>query len=165
MKNKKWIWIVVAIALVAAAAAGVYFIGGSKEPVCVYGFYDGTAGMADYYDYNNESTGMVTSQGVQAVYLSDTQEILEVLVSEGQQVKKDDVLFTYDTTLSDIALMQKDLAVQQLKLDLETARKELKVINSYVPIRYYEVETPEPEEPEEPVANLADFDLTGKVHE
>ena len=163
MKNKKWIWIVLAIVLAAAAAvAGFLFLGQNKESVFVYGFYDGIAGMADYYDYNNESTGMVVSEGVQAVYLSDTQEVLEVLVTEGQEVKKGDILFTYDTTLSNISLMKKDLAVQQLKLDLQTAEKELKVINSYVPIRYYKVETPEPEEPAEPVANLADFDLTGK---
>lgn len=162
MKNKKWIWIIVAAAVVLAAGAGVYFMGQNKEPVYVYGFMDGIAGMTDYYDYNSESTGMVTSQGVQSVYLSETQEVLEILVTEGQEVKKGDVLFTYDTTLSNISLMKKDLAVQQLKLDLETAKKELKVINSYVPIRYYDVEVPEPEEPAEPVANLADFDLTGK---
>ena len=164
MKNKKWIWIIVALAVVAAAAAGVYFMGQNKEPVAVYGFYDGIAGMTDYYDYSSESTGIVTSQGVQAVYLSETQTVLEVFVTEGQPVKKDDVLFTYDTTLSDIALMQKDLAVQQLKLDLQTAQKELKVINSYVPIRYYQVEAPEEETPAEPVENLSDFDLTGKTH-
>lgn len=165
MKNKKWIWIILAVAVVlAAAAGGVYFLGQNKEPVYVYGFQEGIVGMADYYDYSGESTGMVTTEGVQAVYLSDTQTVLEILVTEGQEVKKGDVLFTYDTTLSDISLMQKDLSVQQLKLDLETAQKELKVISSYVPIRYYEVETPEPEEPAEPVKNLADFDLTDKQY-
>jgi hypothetical protein len=104
--------------------------------------------MADYQDYTNESSGMVTTDRVQNVFLSPTQTVLEMMVTEGQAVKKGDVLFTYDTTLSDIALMQKDLAVQQTKLDLEAAQKELRVINSYVPIRYYEVETPEPTEPE-----------------
>lgn len=165
MKSKKWkwIWIVLAVVVViGAAAGGIYYSQSNKEPVFVYGFADGIAGMTDYYDYSNESSGMVTTDRVQNVFLSDTQTILEMLVTEGQQVKKGDVLFTYDTTLSDIALMQKDLSVQQLKLDLETAQKELRVINSYVPIRYYEVEVPEPTEPPEPVANLADFDLTDK---
>lgn len=163
MKNKKWIWIVLAVLIVAAAVvAGIFLLGQSKEPVPVFGFMDGVAGMADYYDYNNESTGMVTAEGVQTVYPSETQTSLEILVTEGQSVKKGDVLLKYDTTLSDIELMQKDLAVQQLKLDLQTAQKELKVIKSYVPIRYYDVEVPEPEEPEEPVADLSEFDLTGK---
>lgn len=162
-KNKKWILIAAtALVLVAGIVAAVLLTQGSKDPVYVYGFSEGIAGMTDYYDGGNESSGMVTTDRIQPVYLSDTQTILEMKVTEGQSVKKGDVLFTYDTTLSDIALMQKDLAVQQAKLDLETAKKELAVINSYKPIRYYEVETPEPEEPAEPVANLADFDLEGK---
>lgn len=163
-KNLKWLWIPVALAVAAGAVwGGIRYSGQNREPVYVYSFMDGIPGMSDYQDYSGESSGMVTTDRVQNVFLSGTQTVTEMLVTEGQQVKKGDVLFTYDTTLSDIALMQKDLAVQQAKLDLETAQKELRVINSYKPIRYYEVETPEPTEPEEPVANLADFDLTDKT--
>ena len=165
MKRKKWIWIAVAAAVVIGGiVAGVLFARSNQEPVFVYGFADGIAGMTDYYDGGNESSGMVTTDRIQPVYLSDTQTILEMMVTEGQEVKKGDVLFTYDTTLSDITLMKKDLAVQQAKLDLETAKKELKVINSYKPIRYYEVEAPEPTEPAEPVADLGTFDLEGKEY-
>lgn len=168
MKKRKKLWIiwVVLILLLAGGAFGgwYWYSQQNQEPVFVYGFADGIAGMTDYYDYSNESYGMVTTDRVQNVYLSGTQTILEMMVTEGQQVSKGDVLFTYDTTLSDITLMQKDLAVQQAKLDLETAQKELRIINSYVPIRYYEVETPEPTEPAEPVADLKDFDLTDKAY-
>lgn len=164
-RNKKWLWILLVLVLAAGGiGGGIWYSRQNQEPVFVYGFADGIPGMTDYYDYSNESSGMVTTDRVQNVFLSSTQTILEMMVTEGQQVKKGDVLFTYDTTLSDIALMQKDLAVQQAKLDLETAQKELRVINSYVPIRYYEVEVPEPTEPPEPVANLADFDLTDKTY-
>ena len=166
MKNKrKWLYIALAAAVVVAAVAGGIFAASrNREPVYVYSFSEGIVGMTDYYDYSGESSGMVTTDRVQNVFLSSTQTVLEMLATEGQEVKKGDVLFTYDTTLSDIALMQKDLAVQQAKLDLETAQKELRVINSYVPIRYYEVEEPEPTDPPEPVANLADFDLEGKTY-
>lgn len=165
MKRKKWIWIAVAvIVIIGGIAAGVFIARSNQEPVFVYGFSDGIAGMTDYYDGGSESSGMVTTDRIQTVYLSDTQTILEMLVTEGQEVKKGDVLFTYDTTLSDITLMKKDLAVQQAKLDLETAQKELQVINSYKPIRYYEVETPEPTEPAEPVADLSTFDLEGREY-
>lgn len=163
-KNKrKWIIAVIAIVvLIGAAIGGVYFMSQNREPVYVFSFQDGIVGMTDYYDYSGESSGMVKTDRVQNVFLSDTQTVKEVLVSEGQQVKKGDVLFTYDTTLSDIALMQKDLSVQQMKLDLETAQKELRIINSYVPIRYYEVEVPEPTEPPEPIEDLSKFDLKDK---
>lgn len=164
MKRKKtWLWILLTVAVAAAGVTGfIAYSRANRDPVFVYGFADGTAGMTDYHDYSNESSGMVTTDRVQNVFLSDTQTVLEILVSEGQQVKKGDVLFTYDTTLSDITLMQKEISVQKTKLDLETAKKELQVINSYVPIRYIEVEQPEETEPAEPVADLTQFDLTDK---
>lgn len=166
MKNKrKWLWIILAVVLIAGLAfGGVYYAKQNREPVFVYSFQEGVVGMTDYYDYSGESSGMVTTDRVQNVFLTETQTVKEILVEEGQSVKKGDVLFTYDTTLSDIALMQKDLSVQQAKLDLETAQKELRVINSYVPIRYYEVVVPEPTEPPEPVADLSTFDLTDKTY-
>ena len=164
-RNRAWIWILVAVLLIGGGAGGWYWYSQqNQEPVFVFGFDQGIPGMADYQDYSGESSGMVTTDRVQNVFLSGTQTITEMLVTEGQQVKKGDVLFTYDTTLSDIALMQKDLAVQQAKLNLQTAEKELRVINSYKPIRYYEVEVPEPTEPAEPVADLKQFDLTDKTY-
>lgn len=162
-KAKKWIWIVVAaVVVIGVAAAAVLVSQNNREPVYVYGFADGIAGMTDYYNGGNESGGIVTTDRIQTAYLSQTQKVLDILVTEGQQVQKGDVLFTYDTTLSDITLRQKELSVEQAKLDLETAKRELAVINSYVPISYHEVVLPEPEEPAEPVADLADFDLEGK---
>ena len=136
--NKKWIWIAVsAVVVIGGIVAAVLVMQNNKEPVFVYGFAEGIAGMTDYYDGGNESSGMVTTDRIQPVYLTDTQTVLEVLVTDGQQVKKGDVLFTYDTTLSDITLRQKELSVEQAKLDLETAKRELSVINSYVPISYH----------------------------
>ncbi len=167
-KKKKWIWIVVALCVLIAAAAGaiIYLPKMNSEPVYVYSFYDGLPGMADYYEGSGESSGMITTDKVQTVYISDTQTITEVLVSEGQQVKKGEVLFTYDTTLSDIALQRKALSVEQSKLDLETAKRELAVINSYVPISYKPVETPDPEEePTEPEKEISDLELEGKDYE
>lgn len=165
MKNKKkWIIIlVVAAVLVAAAVAAAIWVlpNMGKETVYVYGFMDGTAGMTDYYEGSGESSGMVTTDRIQTAYLSGTQTVTEVLVSEGQEVKKGDVLFTYDTTLSDIALMKAELAIQQSKLDLETAKQELRVINSYVPISYHEVEQPEIEQPAQPDREISELALEG----
>ena len=98
-KNKrKWIIAVIAIVvLIGAAIGGVYFMSQNREPVYVFSFQDGIVGMTDYYDYSGESSGMVKTDRVQNVFLSDTQTVKEVLVSEGQQVKKGDVLFTYET--------------------------------------------------------------------
>ena len=102
MKKRK-VWIIAAVVTALLAGGGglwYYLAQRSVEPVYVYGFLDGTAGMTDYRDSGNESYGMVTTDKIQPVYLSGTQTILEMKVSEGQSVKKGDVLFTYDTTLS-----------------------------------------------------------------
>lgn len=161
-KSKKWIWIPTVILVVIALAAGVvYFSDNKKEPVYVYGVTD-VAGMYGNYDYNNESSGMVTTDRVQTVFLSTTQTITEIFVEEGQTVSKGDVLFTYDTTLSDIELQKKDLSIQQAKLDLETLKQELVAISSYVPISYHPVDPVEPTLPEEPEVDLSELDLDGK---
>lgn len=162
-KRKNLIIILVCVVLVCAVVAAALLIPNmNQEPVYVYGFMDGIAGMTEYYDGSGESSGMITTDRIQTVYLSGTQTITEILVQEGQDVKKGDVLFTYDTTLSDIELQKKDISVQQLKLDLDTAKQELNVINSYVPISYHPVEEVEPTVPEEPEKEISDLDLEGK---
>lgn len=162
-RNKKWVWTsAIVLVLVAAIAVTMVLFQKKQKPVYVFGFQDGIVGMTDYYDGGSENGGMVEVDRFQPVHLTKTQTVLEIRVTEGQQVKKGDVLFTYDTTLSDIALQQKDLSIQQTRLDLDTAKRELDVINSYVPISYHPVEPPKPTEPEEPVKNLADFNLEGK---
>lgn len=160
-KSKKWIVIVLVVVLLLGGGGAALMIlpNMNQEPVYVYGFMDGIAGMTDYYEGSNESSGMVTTDRIQNVFLSETQTITQVLVEEGQQVKKGDVLLTYDTTLSDIALKKKELSVQQAKLDLETAKQELRVINSYVPIAYHPVEIPEVEQPVGPEKEIAELTL------
>ena len=47
--------------------------------------------------------------------------IVEVCVKEGQQVKKGDKLFSYDTTLSDLDMQRAQLDIKKLELQLKTA--------------------------------------------
>ena len=166
-RSKAIIWVLIVILVLAAAGAALlgYLPQRQSEPVYVYSFHEGLAGMADYYEYGGESSGMVTTDKVQPVYLSDTQTVTEIFVTEGQEVKKGDALFSYDTTLSDIALQRKALSVEQAKLDLDSAKKELAVINSYVPISYHPVETPEPTPTPEDWKELPDLELEGKDYE
>ena len=165
-KKKKWLWLVIVLAVAAAAAALLFLPDMNAEPVYVYSFYDGMAGMADYYEGSGESSGMVTTDKVQPVYISPTQTVTEIFVSEGQAVKKGDPLYSYDTTLSDIQLQRKYLSVEQARLDLTAAKQELAIINSYVPISYAPTETPPPEdEPEEEETKISDLELEGKDYQ
>lgn len=136
MKRKSRLKIIIPILLaVAAAAVGCYFwltSGTRGEPVKVFAFQN--LGMTEYWGDNQESYGFVQTDKVQTVFLSNTQTVTEILVSQGDQVKKGDVLMTFDTTLSDLALEKKRLSVEKLKLQLEDAKAELKRIRNLKPM-------------------------------
>jgi len=135
MKAKKKVLIISAIVvLLVAAGCGVwYYLGhSSSEPVYVYPFEN--LGMTEYWGDSQESYGPVNTDKIQTVFLSDTQTVTEVLVQVGDTVAKGDVLMTFDTTLSDLALERKRLDVEKLKLQLQDAQKELWEINSMKPM-------------------------------
>ncbi len=163
-KKRILIAVLALVLVVAIVIVSVLVLGGGSKNVYVYSFDEGVLGMTDFHNDGSESSGIVTTDRVQPTYLTETQKNVEVKVQEGQTVSKGDTLYTYDTTLSEIALQQKDLSVQQLKMDLEAAKKELSVINSYVPFtpRPDPPEPPAPEEPEHPLSGLTDADLEGK---
>ena len=133
-KLKGIIIILVVVVIVAAAGFGIrYFLQNrNSEPVNVFPFQ--YLGMTEYWGDNQESYGPVSTDRIQTVFLSDTQTVTEILVQQGDQVKKGDLLMTFDTTLTDIALERERLALEKEKLQLENAQDELKQINKMKPM-------------------------------
>ena len=134
MKNKKKIWIS-AVALVLAAAVGFGVFALSRQNTRVIPVF--SVSMLSYMSggtANRESSGVVTADRVQSVYVSDTQTVTRIHVYEGQKVRKGDVLYSYDTTLSDLRLERKDLAIQQMEINLKTARSELTKLKAMKPM-------------------------------
>ena len=134
---KKCKKIMLSRAAVAAVGAGGFFgwrylRQSGAEPVKVYEFND--VGMTQYWGDTKESYGPVSSDKVQTVYLSDTQTVSEILVEQDQEVKKGDLLMSFDTTLSQLELERKALEIQKLELDLSDANKELQRISWMVPM-------------------------------
>lgn len=147
-QNKKKIIITVtAVVLVVAIGLGVWFgvSRGRAEPVKVFAF--NSVGMTEYWGDSQESYGPVSTDKIQTVFLSSTQTVTEMKVAQGDEVKKGDVLMTFDTTLSDLQLERKRLEVEKLKLDLETAQKKLKDIRNMKPMS---------------IVNSDDFDYGGE---
>ena len=136
MKNKakRIILIVVLVAMLLGTGGGAwyYFEHRETEPVFVFPFE--YVGMTEYWGDSQESYGPVTTDKIQTIYLSDTQSVTEILVSQGDTVKKGALLMSFDTTLSALALERKRLDVEKLKLQLEDAKVRLWQINSMKPM-------------------------------
>ena len=143
-KIRKIVICVTAVVLAAAIGLGCWWYFGARntDPVFVYDF--SYVGMTEYWGDNKESYGPVSTDKIQTVYLSTTQTVTEVMVQPGDSVKKGDVLMTFDTTLSDLALERKRLEVEKLKLQVQDAYGQLAQINSMVPMVI-----PEPTEPKD----------------
>ena len=133
-KGRKLLISLICLVLVASIGAGIWYFAGNTggEPVAVFPFY--YVGMTEYWGDSQESYGYVQADGLQTVYLSGTQTVTEIFVEEGQEVKKGDVILSFDTTLSDLALERKRLEVEKLKLRLEDAKQQLREINAMKPM-------------------------------
>ena len=145
VKTKKTVISVTAGVAAAAILGGVVFgLRGRGEPVGVYPF--SMVGMTEFWGDNQESYGPVTTDRIQTVFLSDTQTITGVKVKEGDEVKKGDVLMTYDTTLSELQLERKRLDVEKANLQVREAQEELARINQLKPMESADVEVDLPVE-------------------
>ena len=136
MKNKlkKVIIIILVVAVLLGAGGGAWYYFGHRNAEPVYVFPFEYVGMTEYWGDAQESYGPVTTDKIQTIYLSDTQTVTEIAVSQGDMVKKGDLLMSFDTTLSDLALERKRLDVEKLKLQLEDAKRRLREINSMRPM-------------------------------
>ncbi len=142
---KKLIIAIVAVIVAAAVAVGcVFLIRSNAKPVPVVPFLQ--VGMTEFWGDNQESSGLVTTDKIQTIYLTETQKVTEILVQMGDTVKKGDLLMTFDTTLSDLTVEKERLKVEKLKLEIQDAKAELARINQLRPM----VIQPPAETPSEP---------------
>ena len=117
------------IAAGVAAACGVVWGGltlardAQRGSVNVYAVSDFS--MTDYWGDTSQTSGTVSTDKMQKIYLSDTQKISKVYVQKGQTVKKGDKLLSYDTTLTSLDVERAQIAYEKQVLALETAQKEL----------------------------------------
>ena len=117
------------IAAGVAAACGIVWGGltlarnAHRGNVNVYAVSDFS--MTNYWGDTSQTSGMVSTDKMQKIFLSDTQKVKNVYVEEGQAVKKGDRLLSYDTTLTSLDVERAQIAYEKQQLQLETAKKEL----------------------------------------
>ncbi len=116
------------IAIISVLAAGLA-IGGlflvlrmNRDPAKVFAVEQ--LAMMDDNSGRESLYGNVTMDRLQTVYLSQTQKVTELLVSEGQQVHKGDPLLRFDTSLSQLSVQRKALELKKLERELEKDKKE-----------------------------------------
>lgn len=142
-KKRKKLLAVIAVILAAALGIGIFFgTRGGGEPVNVYPFQ--YIGMTEFWGDTQESYGPVTTDKIQTEFLSDTQTVTEIKVTDGDTVKKGDVLFTFDTTLDSLSLERKRLDVEKIKVQIKAAEERLEDTRKLVP--YVPPEMKEPPE-------------------
>lgn len=87
-----------------------------------------------WLDWNNSVNGIITADAEQSIYLSDTEKVKEVLVTEGQAVHKGDVLMRYDTKSTRLSLEKEKVNRERIELGIEVAKENIRTLESITPI-------------------------------
>ena len=134
--NRKVITTILIVIACAAAAVGIGVAvrkttsGGTVMVIPVdtinYNWYSNSSG--DSVD------GSVTTDATQNVYVTDKEMVEGVYVSQGDRVKKGDLLVKFDTEQAAIALAQREIELDQIKLSVDVANRNLETLRRIVPI-------------------------------
>lgn len=120
------------IAAVAVAVCGAVWGGltiarnAQRGDVNVYAVSDFS--MTDYWGDTSNTSGSVTTDNLQKIYLSSTQTVSKVYVTEGEQVKKGMKLISYDTTLSETEVERARIQYDRQEGQLQEAKDDLKLL-------------------------------------
>ncbi|MCC6095397.1 MAG: efflux RND transporter periplasmic adaptor subunit [Eubacterium sp.] len=120
MNKKKVVILILILAAAGAAVFGIFrFIKGKKDKAADSGetaYVEQVSNLADTgsLGMNNRYAGTVESQETWSVNKNADAEVKDLNVSVGQEVKKGDVLFTYDTTKYQQDLEQANIDLQRL---------------------------------------------------
>ena len=128
MKNKKLKKTLITVGCVIVAIAlvfGILFLikNITKKPVNVYDMSNFV--MTGYWGDSSETSGTVSVDDLQKVYVSSTQTVKEVYVKEGQTVKKGDKLMSYDTTLTELEVSRAEVELEKKKIELQEAQENI----------------------------------------
>lgn len=109
--------------LVAGGGYGIYTIvrnsGGPVEVTPVSNLNTG------WWGDTSSTSGVITANATQEVYLDENELLDKVHVKEGDEVKIGDKLLSYDTTLLELDVESEKLARQGIQLEIKTAQQDL----------------------------------------
>lgn len=117
LTKKRIIGLCILAAIVILVAVGLNMIRAQRSKAYVISASD----LNNNWVFENDSsTGKISNSATQTIRLEATDSVQQVYVKQGQEVKKGDPLFTYDTT-------ELALNVESAKLDLSSQQDALKI--------------------------------------
>lgn len=101
--------------------------GGSKEEIGTPIYVDSVANITGQgaIGINNRFTGSVETQETVSITFDSTKKLDKLLVEEGDEVKKGDPLFSYDTDEMNQKILQADLELEQMDYELQSLNEQL----------------------------------------
>ena len=84
--------------------------------------------MTDYWGDTSNTSGMVTTDKLQKIYISQSQTVKKVWVKEGDSVKKGAVLVSYDSTLTQATVERAKIDYDRQAENLEVMKNELELL-------------------------------------
>ena len=84
--------------------------------------------MTDYWGDTSNTSGMVTTDKLQKIYISQSQTVKKVWVKEGDSVKKGTVLVSYDSTLTQATVERAKIDYDRQTENLEVMKNELALL-------------------------------------
>lgn len=120
--------------IVACVAAGCGAVWGGltiarnaqRGDVNVYAVSD--FAMTDYWGDSSNTSGMVTTDKLQKIFISQSQTVTKVWVKEGDEVRKGEPLVSYDSTLTEATVEKAKVAYDRAVANLEAAKGQLELL-------------------------------------
>ncbi len=136
-KKKKIIISLVVTVVIIGLITGILFAvkkkTKNKKTVEVYPVSDLSENSSDFGSWNTMS-GRVIIKNEQKIYLNSGQQVAEVLVKEGDEVKAGDVLMRYDTTSQNLQLELMAADVEIARVSVIVAERQLDKLKNTTPV-------------------------------
>lgn len=133
-KSKKIIIIIIAVVIgIAIFGIGGYFMFGSSSSDDGTSIYVQKVSDLTGSSYTeNRYSGVVESQDSLDISLDSSRTLKEVYVQVGQEVNKDDALFSYDTTEASNQIQQKQLSIEASNNEIAAQQNIISDLNTQI---------------------------------
>ena len=125
---KKTLIIVACVAAGCGAVWGGLTIARNAQRGDVNVYAVGDFAMTDYWGDSSNTSGMVTTDKLQKIYISQSQTVTKVWVKEGDEVRKGEPLVSYDSTLTEATVEKAKVAYDRAVANLEAAKGQLELL-------------------------------------